>query len=381
MGAGEQKIQIVKGNPLAHGETRHLYEEIFSEDTQAFVEYYYQNCARENTIYTAKDQGQICAMLHLNPYQMQLGAWRGECCYIVAVATKEEYRHQGLMTRLLRASMEALYRRRHPFVFLMPAAEAIYHPFDFRFLYRQKQAILETGGVGILKDGFWIRKAEEEDTETLSAFAQKVLTSYRTVVVHTKSYFSRLLKEQASQGGEVMMIGRGEAVCGYFFTSREAGEQVREAMIAPEYGEWLFRALGAWAKKEAIQVFSWPDWAVIPEQLKRQKEVPMIMGRVIHAEALVSCLRAKEPVSIAVQVRDHWLRQNSGIYRMHVSPTEGRLTRLESEIEPEWEIDAADFTRWAFGCVSPKELGISRETEEKLGKICTLAPVLLNEIV
>lgn len=378
--AGKHKMQVEKIPLLAHGDTKSLYREVFSEDTPEFVEYYYQNCAAENEIYAVKDQGRICAMLHTNPYQMRLGPWQGECCYIVAVATKEEYRHRGLMTQLLQAVMEELYQKRHPFVFLMPAAEAIYHPFDFRFLYRQRQAVLETKNLGRLKKGLKIRKAREEDTERLSAFAQKALEPYRTAAVHTKAYFSRLLKEQASQGGEVMVIEKEEAVCGYFFTSREAGEQVREAMIAPEYGEWLFPAVGEWAEREAVQVFSWPDWADAPG-LRSKKEAPMMMGRVIHLEALVSCLRAREPLSLVIQVQDRWLRQNSGVWRMELSPSDGKLTRLEGEEKPAWSVDAGDFTRWAFGCAAPGELGVSAEAEKTLGRAVTLAPVMLNEIV
>ncbi|MGC4017938.1 MAG: hypothetical protein QM793_00985 [Muricomes sp.] len=38
--------------------------------------------------------------------------------------------------------MKDMYDRKEPFTFLMPAAEAIYTPYDFRFTYKQnKEAV------------------------------------------------------------------------------------------------------------------------------------------------------------------------------------------------------------------------------------------------
>ena len=71
-------------------------------------------------------------MVHLNPCRV---SWQGEeltLSYIVAVATEEAYRGQGIMGKLLGMALEEMDRRGEPFTFLMPAAEAIYTPYGFR---------------------------------------------------------------------------------------------------------------------------------------------------------------------------------------------------------------------------------------------------------
>ena len=51
-----------------HSRTRGLYETVFPEDSQRFVDYYYERVAKENEIYVVEDGEEIRAMLHLNPY-------------------------------------------------------------------------------------------------------------------------------------------------------------------------------------------------------------------------------------------------------------------------------------------------------------------------
>ena len=70
-----------------HIKTRKLWEEVFSEDTEAFLDYYYTYIAQENEIYVIEDAERIVSMLHLNPYDMRIGESIYRIHYIVAVAT------------------------------------------------------------------------------------------------------------------------------------------------------------------------------------------------------------------------------------------------------------------------------------------------------
>lgn len=125
-----------------HPVTRKLWEEVFPEDTKEFLDYYYFIKARTNEIYVIEEDGDIRSMLQLNPYTMQVNDQKFPSNYIIAVATQKEYRGRGYMGSLLKKSMEDMYARKIPFTFLMPAAEAIYTPYDFRYIYRQKTGIL-----------------------------------------------------------------------------------------------------------------------------------------------------------------------------------------------------------------------------------------------
>lgn len=115
-------------------DSRRLYEEIFVEDEAAFVDAYYKIKTADNQILAAVEAGSLLAMLHRNPYTFR---FRGKCVqadYLVAVATRLPFRHQGIMRSLLTRALRDMAEEHQPFAFLMPADEAIYFPFDFRLM-------------------------------------------------------------------------------------------------------------------------------------------------------------------------------------------------------------------------------------------------------
>ncbi len=72
------------------------------------------------------------------------------------------------MARLLERSLRDMYRAGEIFTFLMPAAEAIYLPHDFRTVYEQERKFYEETSE---TPGISISQATEEDLESLSLAA------------------------------------------------------------------------------------------------------------------------------------------------------------------------------------------------------------------
>ena len=65
-------MQIRKLNITEHGATRPLYEEVFSEDSSSFVDYYYSIKTKDNTIFVVEEDEAVQAMIHLNPYTLMV---------------------------------------------------------------------------------------------------------------------------------------------------------------------------------------------------------------------------------------------------------------------------------------------------------------------
>ena len=120
--------------------TKKLYEEVFSEDSKSFVDYYYEEKLKDNQIYAVEEDGEIQAMLHLNPYELAVNGSKKDVNYIVAVATRESYRKRGYMAGLLKQALNDMYADGETFSFLMPASESIYLPFDFRTVCEQNRS-------------------------------------------------------------------------------------------------------------------------------------------------------------------------------------------------------------------------------------------------
>ena len=124
-----RKILLLK-TPEEQERTKALYREIFPEDTEAFLDFYYKE--RPKRILAMEEDGQIIAMLHLNPFLLSFFVKEITASYIYAVATKKEKRRQGIMGELLRYAFQLLKEEGEAFCILIPVAESIYSPYGFR---------------------------------------------------------------------------------------------------------------------------------------------------------------------------------------------------------------------------------------------------------
>ena len=65
----------------------------FTEDTEAFLDYYYSIKTAENEIFVMEEDQTIRSMLQLNPYRLRVNKASFSTNYIIAVATDEKYRN------------------------------------------------------------------------------------------------------------------------------------------------------------------------------------------------------------------------------------------------------------------------------------------------
>lgn len=354
--------------------TKSLYQRVFKEDSEEFVEYYYRCKARENRIYTVEgEDGETLSMLHLNPYLMRLGTREIFGEYIVAVATDEKCRRQGMMRRLMKAALEDMRRIGEPFAFLMPAAEKLYRPFGFEFIYRQNQGRICTKDF-LGQPYLECRRAGKKDIPSLAEFANAYLKrNYRTFAFHTEEYFEALLEEQQSQGGDVALLCGQDRIRGYFFTAFEEGAEVRE-LVAEEGCEAFSLPSVAHYLKERGQV----SLRGFSEGLMdAQERKPVIMGRVVNPEQFAPCLACERRVEFIFRLTDELLAQNTGIYRFQGDKAGGNMEKCNGE-EPEFTLSIGEFTALSFG---ERPAGIPRRAIETWENIRACGPAFINEVV
>ena len=310
-----------------HSRTKALYETVFPEDRGAFADYYYRWKTKDNIIYAAEDEDGIHAMVHLNPFEVSVYGSVRTLHYIVAVATEKEYRHRGLMRNLLNLSMRALEENGEPFTFLMPASEAIYLPFGFRFAGRQRQGTLraaESSWVrqrqGMLRTVESSRVRQRQGTsrvvessevrqrqgtlqtaessgnrrETLECRPVRpeeyqALAGQADIFIWRDSfYYERLVQEQRCQNGDVMVVFADKKPVGTFCTSKEEPEgggetaerpeacpfEIREVIAAEGFQDPVFEALRGFAGRSGdCRVYGSPDNL----ELAAAEEVPLLM--------------------------------------------------------------------------------------------------------
>ena len=355
---------------------RKLYEEIFDEDSPAFVDYYFRVKAAENEIFVVENEKQeILATLHLNPYKMMFCGEKAKTNYIVAVATRADCRHQGMMRSLLQASLQEMYRREETFTWLMPAAEAIYRPFGFRFIY-EKNKMTVTADVlqraetdenwqihsdQEVSGDIFCEEAKKEDLAELAYFAEKQLSKLAEVyTVHDIAYFEQRMQEVECEGGSLILIRKEKEICGYFLAlkkDREAWEIVVEDAVQKK----AFPAVLHWfgASEEKCTFTAFPQ---IWEQYAQSENVPAIMGRLVHLERFVCCLKIKKEQEWKIRLTDSLIPENNGYFIIKTGIEGGSLIRVENLSEKEKKMFCS--------------MDIGQLTEELFR-----LPVFLNEVV
>ncbi len=402
-----------------HGKTRALWEEIFSTDTKAFLDYYYYIKARDNQIWVIEEDEQICSMLQLNPYTVRVESKEFPSAYIIAVATKEAYRGRGYMGALLRRTLEEMYSRKMPFTFLMPAAEAIYTPYDFRFIYTQDIGELVSSGKG--RELAW-KEGKDTDTvlpsaadaagapveaaargnltfsdaglwdaEMIAEFFEKYFAGrYQVCTVRNAAYWRTMILEQGSERGGMRLIQENGDLKGIYAYGREEELEIREPFLLDGYKGAFLKSVSELSqgvaessqdKEKSVPVYACPPGCAAEKK-------PLIMARIVCLPELLAAMRAPEDeeVSCSFAVIDPLLTKNSRVWKVESAFGETALHVRETE-DSEGVLPVAELTEVLFGRISPEEAAeregviLSERLVEELNKITKLTRTWFNEVV
>ncbi len=333
-------MKIRKLERAENQKTKALYQEVFYEDSQSFADYYYEEKAKDNQIYVAEDGENVCAMLHLNPYTLMVNGSEKESNYIVAVATKEEYRRQGLMRKLLTKAMRDMYEENHTFTFLMPASERIYLPYDFRTVYEQNHRYYNE------EDSYTedVRPLKMEESEELTAAANRCLAAnYQVYAKRSKEYYERLMKEYGSDGAALML-------------HRKDGRITELSVKLSNHNTF-------------------------------DSHKPKIMVRIIDVRRMLMSLSLKCLMAVSFHVTDPLIEENNRCIVMTGTEFSGVMLMDSKTENSEGTITIAALTSLLFGAKTVEEVcaedgvEMSERMKGEMKKIIPLKNIYLNEIV
>ena len=341
--------------------TKKLYEEVFSEDSKSFVDYYYEEKLKDNQIYAVEEDGEIQAMLHLNPYELAVNGSKKDVNYIVAVATRESYRKRGYMAGLLKQALNDMYADGETFTFLMPASESIYLPFDFRTVCEQNRSYYdseEETEEGVVITDAVNADAEVNKTHKISIEADtddifdadfndipleaQLTQSYQVYAKRSTAYYERLIKEYASDGG-ILKIYKKDG-------------KITDIKIAAE-----------------------------AEEVDGGK--PKIMIRIVDVRRMLMSLRLQSFMGTCFTVTDPIIEENNRCVMITGTEFSGVMLMDGKPENSEGTITVGALASLVFGVKTAEEICadgdavMSERMKEELGKIIPLSRVYLNETV
>ncbi|MFR3730639.1 GNAT family N-acetyltransferase [Lacrimispora sp.] len=337
-------------------ESRKLWEKVFSEDSESFLDYYFSDRVRKNRVLTAWKEGTMAAMLHRNPYEVVMKDRIWKIDYIAGVATHPDCRHQGFMSRLLSRCFMDMYLERLGFCFLVPVDPAIYQPFGFTYISDLAAKSLNEKGQQQLSRRAFLEHSDE-CREVARFVGRQLEREYEVYALRNEEYYRDLCREVRSDRGDLILL-----------STREEKERLA--------GVWAYYGESAGNLRELI---------CLPEYLKKDgSSKPYAMGRIIHLEQFVSVISLKEdsPASemeLLLEVEDPWIHQNNGLFRWTIDRKGSALSPIgaEEELKPHISLEIGELTSWLFGYSQPS---VPDEWKAMVAYIRPLKGVFFDEV-
>lgn len=302
--------------------TKPLYEEAFPEDTPSLVSYYYQYKMADNDVYAATDGKEISGMLCLNPYRVSVRGKIYPLFYIVAVATKKEYRRKGIMRAVLTQALCDQAKKGLPFTYLKPANQAYYTPFDFVFISDRMHRRFR-------KDLLREEAYDENKGADVIVFTNQYLQKHFDVyALRDARYMQDLTAELKAGKGSISLLYERETLQGVWI--RDYPD------IQEENARLLFA--DSFLEKETAP----PTKA--------------LMGRLLSLPAfaetaVLSPDCKKDSMVCYFSFSDALISENNGFWKWTLYHERSKLERVErAEIEePIFNFNPAEFTAFMFG--------------------------------
>ena len=351
-------MPMMEVTPEKRNLARALWEEVFAEDSEEFLDAY-EEIRADNRIVGFFEGEELTSMIQANPFRIRHGESREALVhYLVGVATLPEYRHRGQMKALLHRLLSDSLEAGEPFAFLMPANEAIYLPFDFVTVTRQE--IFE--GNAALAGRLWGAEApwafgrEEEIPlcffpvstrewlpKKLPEALNRILAErYDVFSLRDEVYLRKMAREMESEEGRCMGIWPlggdplTEEPVGFLAawpgscSMRDFALDLEEESPCPDCHLRLtphcpFRhcELRELVAGEEIR-------KTLAPFLTKAEDAAKIMVRLLSPEAFLAPVRG-EAQSILLGLSDSFLRENTGLYLWQVTPFGSEIKRISTE--------------------------------------------------
>ena len=333
--------------------TKPLYKEAFFEDSDSFVNYYYEEKLKDNRILADIEGESVRSMIMLNPYKISVFNKIYNLDYIVAVATEKEFKRQGYMRRLLNKALCDMNAEHVPFTYLIPANKDYYLPFDFAFVADKNEYNANFSG---LKKQVIKEEPDKELIFRILDFINSEVSKDNDVYTYRdENYFIRDLKEISSEDGFINIYSDENDIVAY------------ESF---------------WGKKLELK-----ERIVSSKLAKRKFGKENIMVRITDIVELLSNFRAKEPIDIIIKINDNIIKSQNGYFRIEMDNNKSSVSRISDIGDRGFaEFDIADFTEWIFGYVSDAKCSLinflDKSTAKKtLDSINKISGIFINELV
>lgn len=324
--------------------SRGLYEEVFPEDSKEFLDYYFYNKIKNHKILVKYIHNDIVGMLHCNPHLLSIKGKKEEIEYIYAVATKKDYRKQGIMNDLLVKALQDMHAEGKSFTYLIPVAEKIYSPYGFTYVSSNPKMTIERKGFLMAASVNVVTLTDINNSRVINElieFSNRTLEkeidifSYRSL-----SYYQDILSQLKLADGQIELLYQEGKLVGYCYLNGKGSQTNIQEIVCHKKDLDFFI--------QTILEKYYLDTITVKGVLGLSSPGDgFCMARILNLEKFFSYIRSNEEMELVVGVSDPVIEENNGVFLW-------KCNRYTSVLEPSSELPSYQFTiseltSWLFG--------------------------------
>ncbi|HBF5915539.1 TPA: GNAT family N-acetyltransferase [Clostridioides difficile] len=371
-------------------------------DTESFMKYYFNDKYKfENTV-VALDEGKIISSLQLNQYKLLLNSKVYNTSYVVGVSTLPEGRGAGYMNKVMKFTLNELYKKGQLVSILMPIDYRLYRRFGYEHCYDQIEYTINTDDLKNFKSSGKMIKSNLSQIDDLIQIDRTFLNEVNGNVLKDEHYYENLFKEIQSEDG-FLYIHEGNEKDGYIvYFLQEDKMFVRELFYKNiDALKSMLKFIYNHNTQCKIVTISTPTIDKIRFILDNPKDSdikikPFMMGRVINVKKFIEDIDIEKDInsSFNLLIEDKFIDENNGLFKISIQNKKVSVEQLDKkgaekpQEDFDIKLDINTLTQLSFSYIDVNEAiflndikDVSEETLETLNCIFSKKNNYINEYI
>ncbi|AYD22123.1 TPA: GNAT family N-acetyltransferase [Clostridioides difficile] len=371
-------------------------------DTESFMKYYFNDKYKSENTVVALDEGKIISSLQLNQYKLLLNSKVYNTSYVVGVSTLPEGRGAGYMNKVMKFTLNELYKKGQLVSILMPIDYRLYRRFGYEHCYDQIEYTINTDDLKNFKSSGKMKKSNLSQIDDLIQIDRTFLNEVNGNVLKDEHYYENLFKEIQSEDG-FLYIHEGNEKDGYIvYFLQEDKMFVRELFYKNiDALKSMLKFIYNHNTQCKIVTISTPTIDKIRFILDNPKDSdikikPFMMGRVINVKKFIEDIDIEKDInsSFNLLIEDKFIDENNGLFKISIQNKKVSVEQLDKkgaekpQEDFDIKLDINTLTQLSFSYIDVNEAiflndikDVSEETLETLNCIFSKKNNYINEYI
>ncbi|HFH0149740.1 TPA: enhanced intracellular survival protein Eis [Clostridioides difficile] len=371
-------------------------------DTESFMKYYFNDKYKSENTVVALDEGKIISSLQLNQYKLLLNSKVYNTSYVVGVSTLPEGRGAGYMNKVMKFTLNELYKKGQLVSILMPIDYRLYRRFGYEHCYDQIEYTINTDDLKNFKSSGKMIKSNLSQIDDLIQIDRTFLNEVNGNVLKDEHYYENLFKEIQSEDG-FLYIHEGNEKDGYIvYFLQEDKMFVRELFYKNiDALKSMLKFIYNHNTQCKIVTISTPTIDKIRFILDNPKDSdikikPFMMGRVINVKKFIEDIDIENDInsSFNLLIEDKFIDENNGLFKISIQNKKVSVEQLDKkgaekpQEDFDIKLDINTLTQLSFSYIDVNEAiflndikDVSEETLETLNCIFSKKNNYINQYI